>query len=318
MSPGRPTPRAAHKPMSDLSFLKEWIHQRGSSGPGGSGGMVREFEQFFSYIFNNSPDGISILDLDFRILGVNTVMERWYEHEAPIVGRTCYEVYHGRHAPCESCPTIACIRSGKPQVGVVPYDTPRHAAGTQELSVLPLFDDTGRLFCMIEYVREITDLNQEQRIVESLKRRIQFQDQTLREQEVALEVLLRRSDKAARNLAADIVSNIRLSILPVISRLKAKLGAGDARADLELLEDKLGRITSPLMSRLSIREAHFTSREREIAAMIMEGKTSKEIAERLSLTIKAVDFHRMNLRKKLRIGDSSQSLQSKLAELESE
>ena len=72
------------------------------------------------------------------------------------------------------------------------------------------------------------------------------------------------------------------------------------------------------MSRLSIREAHFTSREREIAAMIMEGKTSKEIAERLSLSIKAVDFHRMNLRKKLRMGDSSQSLQSKLAELESE
>jgi PAS domain-containing protein len=105
-----------HPPMSDLSFLKEWIHQRGSPGPGGPGGMVREFEQFFSYIFNNSPDGISILDLDFRILGVNTVMERWYEHEAPIVGRTCHEVYHGRRTPCESCPTAACIRSGKPQV----------------------------------------------------------------------------------------------------------------------------------------------------------------------------------------------------------
>jgi DNA-binding CsgD family transcriptional regulator len=303
--------------MSDLSFLKEWIHQRGSPGPGGPGGMVREFEQFFSYIFNNSPDGISILDLDFRILGVNTVMERWYEHEAPIVGRTCYEVYHGRRTPCESCPTIACIRSGKPQVGVVPYDTPMHARGTQELSVLPLFDDAGRLFCLIEYVREITDLNQEQRIVESLKRRIQFQDQTLREQEVALEVLLRRSDKAARNLAADIVNNIRLSISPVIARLKTRL-AGEARKDLDLLEDKLGRITSPLMSRLSVRDAHFTAREREVAALIMDGKTTKEIAERLSLTIKAVDFHRMNLRRKLRMQDPTQSLQSRLAELETE
>jgi DNA-binding CsgD family transcriptional regulator len=183
--------------------------------------------------------------------------------------------------------------------------------------VLPLFDDAGRLFCVIEYVREITDLNQEQRIVESLKRRIQFQDQTLREQEVALEVLLRRSDKAARSLAADIVNNIRMSISPVIARLKGRL-AGEARADLELLEDALGRITSPLMSRLSVREAHFTSREREVAALIMEGKTSKEIAERLSLTIKAVDFHRMNIRKKLRMEGSGQSLRSKLAELEAE
>ena len=97
---------------------------------------------------------------------------------------------------------------------MVPYDTPRHAAGTQELSVLPLFDDAGRLFCLIEYVREITDLNQEQRIVESLKRRIQFQDQTLQEQEVALEVLLRRSDKAARTLASGHRQQHPLSILP--------------------------------------------------------------------------------------------------------
>jgi len=72
------------------------------------------------------------------------------------------------------------------------------------------------------------------------------------------------------------------------------------------------------MSRLSVREAHFTSREREVATLIMEGKTSKEIAERLSLTIKAVDFHSMNLRKKLRMQDSTQSLQSKLAEHETE
>ncbi|MGA2640713.1 MAG: LuxR C-terminal-related transcriptional regulator [Spirochaetia bacterium] len=304
--------------MSDLSFLKEWIHQRGSSGPDGPGEMVREFDQFFSHIFNNSPDGISILDLDFRILGVNTVMERWYERAAPIVGRRCYEVYHARTSPCENCPTISCIRSGKPQVGVVPFDAPARARGAQELSVLPFFDDAGRLFCLVEYVREITDLNQEQRIVESLKRRIQFQDQTLHEQEVALEVLLRRSGRAARNVEADIASNIQLSIFPVIARLKTRLTAADALADLELLEERLGRITSPLMSRLSLRLAQFTSREREIAGFIMEGKTSKEIAEQLCLTIKAVDFHRMNLRKKLRMGNSNQTLQSRLSGLEAQ
>jgi DNA-binding CsgD family transcriptional regulator len=127
---------------------------------------------------------------------------------------------------------------------------------------------------------------------------------------------LRRSDKAARNVAADIVSNIRLSVFPVIARVRARLPDGEALADLDLLEERLARITSPLMSRLSIRHAQFTSREREVAGFIMEGKTSKEIAEQLCLTIKAVDFHRMNLRKKLRIGNSTQSLQSKLAELE--
>jgi DNA-binding CsgD family transcriptional regulator len=278
--------------------------------------MVREFEQFFTYIFNNSPDGISILGLDFTILGVNTAMERWYAHVSPIVGRKCYEVYHGRSAPCDSCPTTISLKSGKPQTGVVPYEGPDNVRGSQELSVFPLFDDEGGVFGLIEYVREITDLNEEERIVENLKRRIQFQDQTLHEQEVALEVVLRRSDKAARRVANELVSNINLFVAPLIGRLKEKLAGTDALSDVALLEDRLARITSPLMSRLSTGHREFTSREREIAALVIEGKTSKEIAERLCLTIKAVDFHRMNLRKKLRMSNSGQSLQARLTELE--
>ena len=186
--------------MSDLSFLKTWIHTRTAPAAGGDGRheMVREFEQFFTYIFNNSPDGISILDLDFTILGVNNTMERWYSHAAPIVGRKCHEVYHAGAGPCENCPSTSCLKTGRPQSGLVPYDSPHRVRGTQELSVFPLYDDAGTLFCLIEYVREISDLNEEERTIENLKRRIQFQDQTLHEQEVALEVLLRRTDRAVR------------------------------------------------------------------------------------------------------------------------
>ena len=78
----------------------------------------------------------------------------------------------------------------------------------------------------------------------------------------------------------------------------------------------LNRITSPLFGRLTAQNGQFTPREREIASLVAEGRTSKEIAERLCLTIKAVDFHRMNLRRKLRMGGSSQSLQARLLDLE--
>ena len=302
--------------MSDLSFLKNWINARSAPGPGGGQpAMVREFEQFFTYIFNNSPDGISILDLDFTILGVNTAMERWYEHTGPIVGRKCHEVYHGRSTPCESCPTMVSLSTGKPQEGIVPYEGPEQVRGRQVLSVFPLFDDNGRLFCLIEYVREITDLNEEELTIEKLKRRIQFQDQTLQEQDAALEVLLRRGDKAARRVANDMLSNIGLSVVPLIARMKERCADAVLLADLELLEGRLSKITSPLMRRLSTGHKEFTQREREIAELLLEGKSSKEIAEHFCLTVKAIDFHRMNLRKKLRMASSGQSLQSRLAEL---
>jgi DNA-binding CsgD family transcriptional regulator/PAS domain-containing protein len=305
--------------MSDLSFLKSWIHTRAAPAPvNGRHEMVREFEHFFTYIFNNSPDGISILDLDFTILGVNTTMERWYAHAAPLVGRRCHEVYHGRTTPCESCPTVLCRGSGRPQTGIVPYEAPERAQGAQELSVFPLYDDAGKLFCLIEYVREISDLTVEERTVENLKRRIQFQDRTLHEQEIALEVLLRRSDHAERRAVNDVLTNITASISPVISRLKERLSGSEHVPDLVLLESLLNRITSPLIGRLTAQNREFTPREREIASLIAEGRTSKDIAERLCLTIKAVDFHRMNLRRKLRMGGSSQSLQARLLDLEQE
>jgi DNA-binding CsgD family transcriptional regulator/PAS domain-containing protein len=303
--------------MSDLSFLKSWIHTRAYPGPGnGRHEMVREFEQFFAYIFNTSPDGISILDLDFTILGVNTTMERWYAHAAPITGRKCFEVFHGRSVPCENCPTISCCSTGRPQTGLVPYEAPEQARGTQELSVFPLYDDAGKLFCLVEYVREISDSSEEERTIEALKKRIQFQDKTLHDQEVALDVLLRRSDHAERRAVADVLANITASISPVIARLKERLARSEHLGDVELLESLLARITSPLIGRLTAQNREFTPREREIATLIAEGRTSKEIAEHLCLTVKAVDFHRMNLRKKLRMGGSSQSLQSRLLELE--
>ncbi len=307
--------------MSDLSYLKSWIHARAvppapSAGGNGRHEMVREFEQFFTYIFNTSPDGISILDLDLTILGVNTTMERWYAQAAPIVGRTCHEVYHGRTAPCESCPSAKCLRTGRPQSDLVPYEAADRLRGMQELSVFPLHDDAGKLFCLIEYVREVSDLKEEERTIENLKRRIQFQDQTLHEQEIALQVLLRRSDHAERRAVNDVLANITASISPVIARLKERLSRSEHLADLELLESLLDRITSPLIGRLTAQNRAFTPREREIASLVAEGRTSKEIAARLCLTIKAVDFHRMNLRRKLQMGGSSQSLQARLLDLE--
>ncbi|WP_292593520.1 helix-turn-helix transcriptional regulator, partial [Mesotoga sp. UBA5825] len=57
---------------------------------------------------------------------------------------------------------------------------------------------------------------------------------------------------------------------------------------------------------------NLTSREIQIAEFIREGKTSKEIAEILSVTKKTVDFHRANIRKKLPIKDNKVNLRSYL------
>lgn len=297
--------------MTDLSFLKSWLHSRSSEHRE----LLEEFEQFFAYIFNGSKDGISVLDLDFTILGVNTTMESWYEHKSPLIGKKCYQTYHDRSSPCENCPSALSLRSQRPQVGVVPYEGPGSARGTQELSVFPLFDNNKKVFGLLEYVRDVTGLKEEERIVENLKRRIQFQEQTLREQEVALDVLLRQGDKAEKRLAQAIMRNMGSLIEPLLQRIRQRSAGTANSADLELLASRLKSITSPFMHSLSIAKRGLTRREQEIATLIREGKSSKEIARLLFVSIKTVDYHRANLRKKLGLNSQSRSLQSYLSEV---
>jgi len=109
-------------------------------------------------IFASIQDGISILDRDFRILMVNPVMERWYRHAAPLVGKRCFEAYHLRERHCDICPSRKTIETGEAARETVPLTGEGgKITGWLDLYSFPLIDiHTGQLTGIIEYVRDIT------------------------------------------------------------------------------------------------------------------------------------------------------------------
>lgn len=119
---------------------------------------IRESERFLESVFSSIQDGMSVLDRDMVILRVNQTMEKWYAHAMPLVGKKCYEAYHGRREPCEVCPTIRTLRTDSVQVDTVPRIGPvRELTGWLELYSYPLKDPaTGQTKGVIEYVRDIT------------------------------------------------------------------------------------------------------------------------------------------------------------------
>lgn len=301
----------------EFEYLKSWIAARSPEGSPGTGrALGEEFEHLFTHIFNKSQDGISIHALDFTIVGVNTTIRDWYAQARPLVGRKCFEAYHGRSSPCENCPSEAAVRTGRPQIGVVPYQVSGEARGDQELSVFPLLDDSRRVLCVLEYVRDITDLQRDARLVENLKRRIQLQEHTLHEQETALEVLLRQGGRLHERLTQEIALSLDTMVLPLVARLRARLAGTELARDLALLEQRLVEISSAPSCRLSRALRALTAREQEVATLVRSGRTSKEIAAELRISAKAVDFHRTNIRRKLGLGKGTGSLQSVLLELE--
>ncbi|MEJ2032972.1 MAG: PAS domain S-box protein [Deltaproteobacteria bacterium] len=118
---------------------------------------IRENEEFMELVFDAIQDGVSVLDKNLNVVRVNKTLRELYSHMLPFEGKyKCYEVYHGRSEPCEICPTLRALKSGKLEVAEVPLVTKDGVTGTLEIFVFPMFDKEGSVNGVVEYVRNIT------------------------------------------------------------------------------------------------------------------------------------------------------------------
>jgi DNA-binding NarL/FixJ family response regulator len=81
---------------------------------------------------------------------------------------------------------------------------------------------------------------------------------------------------------------------------------------IALLESNLKNITSPFSRKLSSSYMKFTPKEILVANLIKEGKTTKEMAELLTITPASIDTHRNSIRNKLGLNDKKISLRTYL------
>ncbi|QCK16666.1 response regulator [Mangrovivirga cuniculi] len=69
-------------------------------------------------------------------------------------------------------------------------------------------------------------------------------------------------------------------------------------------EIMLKEYTTGIRSRKKEKEFSLTKREKEILKLVVEGKTSPEIADELFISVRTVDTHRSNIMKKLKVNNS--------------
>jgi PAS domain S-box-containing protein len=119
---------------------------------------IRQNETFLENLFSSIQDGISILDKNMNIIRINPVIQRWYAHAMPIVGKKCWEVYHGKKERCEFCPSIKSLTTGETAFAHVPMtNTEGKIVGWIDLYTFPLTDSvSGEITGVIEYKRDAT------------------------------------------------------------------------------------------------------------------------------------------------------------------
>jgi DNA-binding CsgD family transcriptional regulator len=149
------------------------------------------------------------------------------------------------------------------------------------------------------------------RTEEELRRK----SEDLEEANTALKVLLRQYKQEKADLEQRVASNVQELVLPHISRLYDARDEGTRRELLRHVESQLRNITTSFLENLSSLRSMLTPQEIQVASLIREGKTSKEIADLLNIEPSTVAYHRRNLRSKLGLTDSGTSLRAYLATL---
>ena len=132
-----------------------------------------EDEGFLSSIFASIQDGMSIMDLNLCILQVNPCMEKWYPHAMPLVGKKCYQAYHGQNYPCRPCPAHRVILTGKPHFETIARKgINRKILGWLEVYSFPWRNSlSGKVQGVINYIRDKTyRLQVEDEIEDTLKK----------------------------------------------------------------------------------------------------------------------------------------------------
>jgi len=144
---------------------------------------------------------------------------------------------------------------------------------------------------------------------------LEIKTKNLEEVNTALKVLLKRRDEDKTELEDKVLFNMKELALPYLEKLKAGGLDGRQMAYLSILESNLEEIISPFSYTLSSRYLNLTPAEIQVANLIKQGKTAKEIAEFLNVSTRTIGFHRANIREKIGIKNKKANLRAHLLSL---
>ena len=137
----------------------------------------------------------------------------------------------------------------------------------------------------------------------------------LEEMNAALRVLLKKRDEDKLEFEEKIQFNVKQLIEPYLNNLK-KTPLSPRQASLhDIIKINLEEIISPFARNFASIKYKLTPQEIKIASLVRQGKTTKNIAELMGLSLRTIEFHRTKIRHKFGLKNKTDSLQSYLLSL---
>jgi len=162
---------------------------------------------------------------------------------------------------------------------------------------------------------EIVERKEAEKKLRKRERELKSKSNNLQEVNTAMKVLLDQREQDRREVEEIILNNVKELLAPYLEKIK-KTKLTDAQlAHVRIIETNLDNIISPFLKNLHSKYLNLTPKEIRVASLIKEGRTTKEIADLLGMSVAAVEFHRNNIRKKLGLRNKKANLVSHLANM---
>jgi len=282
-----------------------------------------ESRNMLNALINSTEDDIVLLiDPDGKVISVNETAAKIYG-SAPekIIGRNVYEVMPPEVASRRKTIAIDAIETKKP----VHYMEER-LGRFYKCSVYPIFYDQDNIRSLAIFARDVTELKLTEKELQEAKKNLEYRvkrrteelerkSQYLEEANIALRVLLERRNEDKNEMEEKILTNVRELVVPYLEKVKRKVTDKKLQSYIAILDANLSNIVSPFSNKLSSKYMNLTSAEIEVADLVKHGKSTKEIADLLNVSIKTVETHRVNMRKKLGITNKKANLRTYLLSL---
>jgi len=273
--------------------------------------LLRMSEEKYRQLFATVPDAIFIFDAVTRqFIDVN-------ESALHLYGYLRNEFLDLKYSditaePEESEKVIAKTITGKMHRVPLRYQRKKDTTVFPVEASTSMFDLEGqKVICVV--VRDITERKKAEDALGKRERELQVKTSELEDLNAALRVLLKQREEDRNELEQKVLANVKMLIMPHIEKLKTHMDLKGS-SYVNVLESNLKEIISPFAQKLSVKYLNLTNREIQIANLIKEGKTTKEIASYLNVSDSAVNVYRYHIRRKLSLS-KKHNLRSYLSSL---
>ncbi len=279
---------------------------------------LRASEEKYKVMFENANDLIVYTSIDGRFIEVNSKLEEIFGYRREdFLGRHFSEI--GVLSPEDLAKATEALEktiAGNPP-GILEFAALRQNKTLAFVEVSPkILSKNNQIMGSILIIRDITERKKAEEDLrqahDELEKKVRERTANLEEANTALRVLLKKRDEDKAELEEKIMFNMKELVTPYFDRVKKSLLDERQKTYISIIESNLNDIISPFMHGISIKHLNFTPAEIQVANLVKQGKSTKEIAELLLLSTKTIEFHRDNIRRKIGIKNKKVNLRSYL------